>query len=392
MGRRKDHPRESLDPEWVRIIRAGSRQSEATGRLGLGTLDLIYREDWLRVMVPASLGGKEWTLPRVVAFFESLGWADGSVGWCVNLGAGANMFCGYLRKETAETIFTGPKIWCAGSGAVTGSALPVPGGYEVSGRWKYASGSAHATHFTANCAVTGDGVSPVSTAGGPAFRSIIVPREEVSVFDTWKVTGLKATSSNDFSMEQVFVPRERVFSLTGPSSFESGTLYQFPFEALAVVNMACMATGITLHFIDLFTELMERKKPMHSDTLLAGDTVVRERFTAVTEAFYRARGQMYESLGAAWDSCRGKRSSLERDQRALIVDARRAASAGREVFHQLFPCCGMDILYQDSGLNRTWRDMAVASQHYLLGPLFRDGSSGAGPAPEEAAGDGRKYN
>ena len=375
----EDHPRELLDPEWVRIIRAGSRESDATRRLSTGTLNLIYREDWLRVMVPVSLGGREWTLPRVVAFFESLGWADGNLGWCVNLAAGANMFSGYLEKEVARAIFTGPEIWCAGSGAITGNAVPVAGGYEISGHWKYASGSAYATHFTANCLITGDGDHPLSPGEGPAFRSIIVPRGEVTVFDTWRTTGLKATSSNDFSMEQVFVPHERVFSLTGPSDFESRTLYQFPFEALAVVNMACMATGITLHFIDLFTQLMERKKPLHSESLLANDTVVRERFRAVTEAFYHARRQMYESLEIAWDSCRERLSSLKADQRSLTVHARCAAMAGREVLYQLFQCCGMDILYQESELNKTWRDMAAASQHYLLGPLFRDNSAQDGP-------------
>jgi hypothetical protein len=42
----------------------------------------------------------------------------------------------------------------AGSGAATGRAEVVPGGYRVSGRWRFVSGAQYATTSTANCLVT----------------------------------------------------------------------------------------------------------------------------------------------------------------------------------------------------------------------------------------------
>lgn len=366
----EDHPRDLLDPVWIKIIRDHARTAERTGLLSAEVLGLIYRENWLGLLIPQNYGGLEWPLPRVVAFFEALGWADGNVGWCVNLGAGANMFAGYLEADAARAIFTGPEIWCAGSGAVAGNASPAPGGYVVSGHWKYASGAAHATHFTANCLLSDEQGEPLPPSEGPAFRSIIVPREQVRVFDTWKVSGLKATSSQDFGMDQVFVPEAHVFSLRSPSQFATGPLYRFPFDTLAVVNMASMATGVTLHFIDLFKMLMGRKRPLHSGTLLEAQPLVRQRFESVTEEFYGARREMYEALAVAWEGCAGGKLSTDEEQRRLTGAARRAASAGRDVFYQLFQYCGMDILYTDSALNKTWRDMTVASQHHLLGPLY----------------------
>lgn len=367
-----DHPRDLLDPGWIKIIRDHAGTAERTGRLSAEVLSLIYRENWLGLLIPRSYGGLEWPLPRVVAFFEALGWADGNVGWCVNLGAGANMFAGYLDADAATAIFTGPEIWCAGSGAVSGKAASAPGGYVVSGHWKYASGAAHATHFTANCLISDERRQPLSPSEGLPVRSIIVPRQQVTVFDTWKVSGLKATSSQDFGMDQVFIPEAHVFSLTRPSDFASGPLYRFPFDALAVVNMACMATGITLNFIDLFKSLIGRKKPLHTEALLEAQPLVRQRFESVTEEFYAARREMYEALAVAWESSVDGKPPTELEQRPLTCAARHAAAAGRNVFHALFQYCGMDILYTDSALNKTWRDMATASQHYLLGPLYGD--------------------
>ena len=364
-----EHPRDILKPEWINTIREHAWEAEALGRLCDPVLRLIYDERWLQLLVPETCGGLEWPLPRVVGLFEALAWADGNAGWCVNLGAGANMFSGYLEENTAKAIFHLPRTWCAGSGATSGTATRVPQGYLVSGRWKYASGSAHATHFTANCILYDERGQVLLDNHTPVFRSIIVPQNEVTVYDTWKVTGLKATSSNDFSLDKVFVPDNHVFSLTSPSEFANGPSYRFPFDVMAVVNMACMATGIAFHFFDLFEELIARKKPLHDTAVLSEHPVVQARFETVMAQFYRARTQLYDQLEAVWQSYQFQQPADVAGEQALIDLARKAADSSRKVFQELFQLCGMDMVFAGSDLNKTWRDMVVASQHYLLGPL-----------------------
>src|SRR5690606_18355344 len=154
----------------------------------------------------------------------------------VNLGAGANMFSGYLEKEAAQKIFNSEKTCCAGSGAISGRATKVAGGYKISGYWKYASGSAHATHFTANCFILDEKNNQIFEDGKVVFKSFIFPKEKVEIKDTWHVIGLKATSSNDFEVNNLFVPEHCSFSLLKPSEHAASSLFQIPFELLAVVN------------------------------------------------------------------------------------------------------------------------------------------------------------
>lgn len=365
------HPREIIFEEDVKIIRENTFAVEEDGNLNPAILDLIYKRKWLQVLTPGICGGLEWKLPDVAALFEALAWADGNVGWCVNLGAGANMFAGYFSKEVACSIFNSPKIWCAGSGATSGKAKKTGGGYIISGYWKYASGSLHATHFTGNAWLTDENDQAILENGSPVFRSFIVPTEQVTIQNTWKVTGLKSTSSNDFEIKDVFIPEDHIFSLTKASAFSTGPIYSFPFEALAVVNMACMLTGMGLHFIDLFQQIILKKVPLYAKTSMAENESLKSLFMDTTRGFYAAREKMFNFLHRAWAPYEKGRDAQDHTLNQLIADAKYAAHAAEKVVCDLYSACGMNIIFEGSELNKVWRDMAVASQHYLLSPFHK---------------------
>lgn len=364
------HPKEILHEKEVDMIRRNTFVMEKNAGLNEEVLSLIYENKWLRLLIPKVCDGLEWDLPKVVTLLEALAWADGNVGWCVNLGAGANMFAGYFSKNIAQSIFNSSKVWCAGSGAITGTAKKTSGGYIVSGHWKYASGSLHATHFTANAWLLNENNQHIQEDGEPVFRSLIFPMESVTILDTWKVTGLKATSSNDFKIKEAFVPEDHTFSLVRPSPFARGSLYHFPFDALAVINMACMLTGIVLHFIDLFHELIQQKKPLYSDITLNKNEAVMSLLEETTDEFYIARRRMYEALETVWVACENGNKPGQYSLDSLVESSKAAAQMARKVIFKLYPICGMNIIFSNSKLNKVWRDMAVASQHYLLSPLY----------------------
>lgn len=359
-----------ISEEQIGLIRKHAAEAEHNRQLSREVLQLIYEQQWLKVMEPDICAGLAWPLPKVVQLFESLAYADGNAGWCVNLGAGANLFSGYLSPETTKPVFSPATTWCAGSGAISGRAVKGPGGWRLSGRWKYASGSAHASHFTANGYLFDRYDKAITENGEPAFRSFIFPAGEVQVIDTWHTSGLKATSSNDFEVKNIFVPDERVFSLTKPSAFAKDPIFSFPFDALAVINMACMPTGMALHFLELFEQLMNSKTPLHSNKKLGEQKIVQQQFEQCRDRLQEARTDMYRALDKAWLPFEKGYSASQEDLCALKSKARTAAQTARETVHQLFPFCGMNIIYQDTGLNKAWRDISVAGQHYLLSPMF----------------------
>ncbi|MFT4061878.1 MAG: hypothetical protein QM642_05915 [Edaphocola sp.] len=358
-------PTES-DAAFIRHLSIATEQAKC---LPNETLKLIEERRWFQVLVPKQAGGLEWPLPKVVRLFEALAKADANVGWCVNLGAGANMFAGYLDGHTALNIFSKPSTCCAGSGAVSGTAQKTDGGYILTGHWQYASGASHATHFTCNAWILNEAGQRETQEGVPVFKSFIVPAHQVDNKKNWDAIGLQATSSNDFEIKDVFVPEKNCFTLLEPSAHAGGKLYRFPFSLMAVVNMTCMITGIAQHFSELYQELALAKKPLHADGLLAENPIAAGIFDVANREFMATRSNMYNALDAAWQMLELKAGIDEDLAINLKTACNAAANAARNSINKLFPLCGMDAIYPHTDLNKVWRDAAVAGQHYLLSPL-----------------------
>src|SRR5690606_1282196 len=139
----------------------------------------------------------------------------------------------------ASKIFLRERVCVAGSGAISGTAERKNGGFIINGYWKYASGSAHATHFSLNARLLD------SDEG--EFASFLVPAADVEVLNTWNVFGMKATSSCDFKVSGVWIPEDYIFSLQAPSTTVNSSLFRFPFVLLAEINMLVMTTGLAFH-------------------------------------------------------------------------------------------------------------------------------------------------
>src|SRR5690606_25088351 len=187
-------------------------------------LEIIYKNDLFRLLVPRIYGGQELDLPTFAKMMEALAAIDGSVAWNVNLGAGANMFAGYMNRLGAQRIFSNPKVCIAGSGACTGTAIKKDDRYIIKGSWAYASGSTHATHFSLNAQVINE--NGIHTG----CLSFIVPANDVHVHANWNPIGLRATASHNFSIEGASIPTIFAFDLEHPSSECSEALYRFPFS------------------------------------------------------------------------------------------------------------------------------------------------------------------
>lgn len=123
------HPSQILFEEDTHLIRSYSLIAEGQGALTPAQLQLIYDRKWFKVMVPEYAGGLELSLPEVMRLLEAAAWADGSFGWVLNLGAGANMFAAFLPVEIAKKLFIHPEFCIAGSGTLSGKAEKIDRGY-----------------------------------------------------------------------------------------------------------------------------------------------------------------------------------------------------------------------------------------------------------------------
>jgi 3-hydroxy-9,10-secoandrosta-1,3,5(10)-triene-9,17-dione monooxygenase len=99
-----------------------------------------------------------------------------------------------------------PRAVASSSLAPRETARRVDGGWLLSGRFPFSSGSSYAQWaiIGARCPDAGENV---------ATRYLLVPMREVEVIDDWHVLGLRATGSRTLLLREVFVPVHRTVSL-----------------------------------------------------------------------------------------------------------------------------------------------------------------------------------
>lgn len=185
------------------VRRAGAR-IEADRRLPDDLVDALTAAGVFQMYLPRSLGGPEVHPLTGLAVCEELARHDGSVGWCAQVSAATAIFLAWLDPAAvAEMAATTDRpLHIAGSARPLGAAVRVDGGYRVKGRWNYASGVRHANWFLATSFVD-------SAAGSRVARSMLVPMGAGEIVPNWEVMGMRGTGSDDFVLDDVFVPRSR---------------------------------------------------------------------------------------------------------------------------------------------------------------------------------------
>jgi indole-3-acetate monooxygenase len=190
-------------------IEVGIAESEIRGDIS-ATLHAQLRDAGaFGLLAPREFGGSETPLTDVLRIYASFGRIDASVGllvWSANYG-----FMGALLSESgaAQIWGDGAEPTLANSG-MPGAAVPVDGGYRLSGHWKIVSGIHAADWFIAIGVVTENGQPRITQACAPDIRLCAVRRDQLKVDDTWNVSGMRGTGSNDVLVEDAFIPTDLV--------------------------------------------------------------------------------------------------------------------------------------------------------------------------------------
>lgn len=359
------HPSRVIATGLTDKIRSLAAAAEELGQLHPDQLAIIYEQGWFNLFVPKQYGGLELSLPEALRIEEALAWTDGSTGWTVTLCSGANWFVGFLDPSAAPEIYKDRKVCLAGSGKASGIARITKDGYTISGQWNYATGSLHATAFTANCTIEKNGVMLQDAAGDPLVYSFWFHKDEVSIRKNWNSIGMAATASHGFEVKEVTVPSNRSFLLQPGKAVLADPVYHFPFLAFAEATLAVNYSGMAVNFLDLCRDLFEEKlsRPSTSRSTLPP---LRDMLQEAEQELNTARSLFYAAINSSWDTMVSTQSVSDEQLQSISHTSRRLATIARNKVDLLYPFCGITAADPSTAINRVWRDLHTASQHSLL--------------------------
>jgi indole-3-acetate monooxygenase len=344
-------------------LQAGADAAEANATLPQATVQALDDAGLFALKLPAVLGGAEADLVTQLEVLEAISYIDTSAGWCTLIGAAAIASPGaFLGNEAIAQMFTGGQVpRAAGAFMPSGRAVPVDGGYRVSGRWAFASGIQHAQWVSATVRVIQD------SAATPALRRVVVPVAAVQIHNNWQVMGLQGTGSCDFSLTDLFVPAHFSWDVQRDRPQRGGPLYRLGMPAFVSNEHVAFALGVGRRALDTLLDLAQSKQRGYgqASTLAARPAVQR----ALGESELRlraARALAVETYEKAWATVCAGQTLPPRLQAELRSVATLATEVAVEVTTQMFRYSGGTALYTTSVLQRCLRDINAAAQHLMV--------------------------
>jgi alkylation response protein AidB-like acyl-CoA dehydrogenase len=297
----------------------------------------------------------------VLRIYENFGRIDASVGllvWNANYG-----FMGALLSASgaAQIWGEGAEPTLANSG-MPGAAVPVDGGYRLSGHWKIVSGIHAADWLIAVGVVSENGQPRITQAGAPDIRLCAVRRDQLKADDTWNVSGMRGTGSNDVLAEDAFIPTDLVTPpLDTPARIDQ-KLYRGFFPALVFPGCTAVVIGVAQSAIDEMVKLASGKRAFAGGTIAEA---ARTQYTlAKSETALHAARLLLLSAAESLQTTAERRETVTLEQRALLRAAMtHAAQVSRQALVAMYELASSSALYRGNPIERYFRDGMAALQH-----------------------------
>ena len=365
------------------ILEADAEANDAGETLAWPSVAALYREGLLSLKVPRELGGPEVDPLLYLELCDELCYVNPSAGWCAFINSTSTAWGGaFLPDAGVARIFGEPSLnsqrMPIASGAVIprGLATPVDGGWRVSGRWPFASGSGHSSWMLAGFRIVRD------DEPGPEHMIMACPVDDVQFLDNWQVMGLKGTGSRDFVLNDYFVPEETAFDLLTTDPRRGGPMFWLGRPGFVTTDHAAFALGVARRALDEISLQAGSYQRGYLTSPIAQRGALQHDLGRCDQQLRAARALCREALADAWEFClRGERPDLERQLR-LRGACVYATDIACQVATTAFRYGGGNAIYNDRVLQRCMRDINAAAQHFMVNTSAYDN---LGPVP---AGDG----
>jgi 3-hydroxy-9,10-secoandrosta-1,3,5(10)-triene-9,17-dione monooxygenase len=352
-------------------IRLRAEEAERLRVIPDASIKELEETGFYRLLQPKRYGGFECDPVDFYTGIKDIAGACGSTGWVSSV-LGVHPWQVALFADEAQQAVWGEdqNTRLSSSYAPTGKAQLTDGGFTLSGRWSFSSGSDHCQWVLLGGLVFNGEGQVVD------FRTFMIPRSDYTIEDVWNVVGLRGTGSNDIVVEDVFVPEAFTLSMSdtgrcfGPGQeVNTSNLYKLPFHSVFTMTISTPLIGMAY---GAYAEHVEMQRKRVRAAYLAEKTS-NDPYASVRIA--RASNE----IDSAWvlqihnlrqlQACveRGEKIPLDlrlRVRRDQVIASERAIRA----IDSMFESSGGRALAEGTYLQRAWRDAHAGRVHAANDP------------------------
>ena len=347
------HPQVQKARDLAPMLAAAGDTNDEIRELTKPVVAALIDGGFFHMLKTRSVGGMELKPSIFAQVTEAIAAADGSTGWVVCQSNGCSTSSAYLDPPVAKEIFGPANGILAWGPPGPYEAIPVDGGYQVSGTWRFASGSQNATYLGAHMKIKGTGET----------RSFLFPKTSAKMKDIWHTLGLRGTASNEYSVKDLFVPEERAMHRDDPRYRHSdGFVHRYTSNQLYSIGFGGVGLGIARGMIDAFLTLPSTKQSRGASKPIRENNVVQSQFAQCDARWRSARLLLHDAADDAWDTIE-QHGEMTLEQRARIrLASTFAIQTSREVCNTIYHMVGSYAVFEENPFERRLRDIHTVAQ------------------------------
>ena len=325
------------------------------------SIELLKQSGFMRAVLPKKWGGLEATPQEFFAAHIRVAEQDMSTAWVGGIVAVHAFQLAIMNEQALADVYSeNPDTYISSSyNPVGGKVELADGGFMLSGRWGWSSGSEHCSWVLLGAIVPGEG-----------YRTFLVPRTEYEIEDTWHVYGLQATGSNDIVIDSpVFVPDHRTHKQMDGfacKNDQENPMYSIPWAQMFTRVVSTPAIGAVKHAIDLFTGNADASST--DPTKLMGDPDITRRVAESLNDVDEAETIMFRNFD------RMMAAVVAGDEIPMYDRAKYRYQAGTVIQNmigavdRLFDVAGGRSVFDGAAIQEIWRDIHIARSHVANNP------------------------
>jgi alkylation response protein AidB-like acyl-CoA dehydrogenase len=348
-------------------LEAHAEETDRLRRLPDANVAALRESGVCRLMVPRRFGGGQASIRTYIEVMAEVGRGCGSSAWVASLINVCAWLAALFPERAQQDVWGADRdAWIAGSLAPNGVAVPVAGGWRVTGKWPWASGCLHAQWVACGSHMT-------DAQGGMENLGLsLMPIAEVRIEDTWFMAGMKGTGSNTIHAADVFVPEHRflpyppAFGGVYRTEFREEALYRAALVPVTVLILAGSQLGVARAALEHVTARAATRGITHTTFGRRADSAGFQMLVA--EAAMKIDTAHLHACRAADDLDRHAAENRHPDLTARArarMDTALAARYCRDAVELLVQAHGTSSLADHDRLQRLWRDVHTASHHAI---------------------------
>ena len=319
-----------------------------------------------RMLQPARYGGLETSPVEFYEVVRAISGACGSTGWVASVLGVHPWHLGLFDVRAQDEVWSQDQsVLVSSAYAPVGQLIPVDGGYELSGSWRFSSGCDHASWALLGGLVVGAEGRPVD------FMTVLVPRTDYRIKDVWDVVGLRGTASNEITVERAFVPEYRTIrnyeaaQLRGPGhKVNPAPLFKLPFAAIFTSTVAAPVIGTVAGCYETYLSAMrDRVRLSLGGGRFAEDQSAQIAVARASSEIDAAILQMDRNIRELLELAEAGQPLPMSMRLRVRRDQVRGTERALEAIDVLFKTAGGNSLTRGNPIERAWRDAHAGSVH-----------------------------